>query len=124
MKVHFFPASVGALRARSKPCWEILCRAVCCLAALGCGGLALGQTNNPAADVTKSDSSSSTNVIKLAPTDVFGRLDVARNQILPDLGATVYGISKEQIAALPQGENASFNEVLLRAPGMAQDSAA
>jgi outer membrane receptor protein involved in Fe transport len=87
------------------------------LAFLFLGGTVLAQTNN-------APDASATNVTKLAPTEVIGKLDVARNQILPDLGATVYGISKEQIAALPQGENASFNEVLLRAPGMAQDSAA
>ena len=55
---------------------------------------------------------------------MVGKLDVARNQIVPDLGATTYTLSKEQIATLPQGENAPFNQVLLRAPGMAQDSAA
>ena len=36
----------------------------------------------------------------------------------------VYGIGQEQIQTLPGGENASLNQVLLRAPGMAQDSAA
>ena len=56
---------------------------------------------------------------------VIGRkLDVARNQIVPDLGATVYSVSSAQLAAEPQGDNAPFNQVLLRAPGMAQDSAA
>ncbi len=68
--------------------------------------------------------SSATNVVTLAPTTVIGKLDTARNQIVPDLGATTYTMSKAQIAALPQGENAPFNQVLLRAPGMAQDSAA
>ena len=66
----------------------------------------------------------STNVVKLAPTTVVGKLDTARNQIVPDLGATTYTINQAQIAALPGGENAPFNQVLLRAPGMAQDSAA
>ena len=70
------------------------------------------------------DSGTGTNVTKLENVTVFGKLDQARNQILPDLGATVYAVSKEQIAAQPQGENAPFNQVLLRAPGMAQDSAA
>ena len=53
---------------------------------------------------------------------VIGGLDVAREQIVPSLGATSYGISAEQIEILPQGENTPFNQVLLRAPGTAQDS--
>jgi outer membrane receptor protein involved in Fe transport len=67
------------------------------------------------------DSASSTNVIKLEPTTVVGRLDEAREQIVPSLGATVYAVTREQIASQAQGENAGFNQVLLRTPGMAQD---
>jgi outer membrane receptor protein involved in Fe transport len=79
------------------------------------------QTNTPAGQTTAA--TGQTNVTKLGTVTVVGKLDVARNQILPDLGATVYSISKEQIQVLPAGENAPFNEVLLRAPGVAQDSA-
>jgi outer membrane receptor protein involved in Fe transport len=86
------------------------------------GQAAHGQTTN--APLAASDSGSTTNVTKLENVTVFGKLDQARNQIVPDLGATVYAVSKDQIAAQPQGENAPFNQVLLRAPGMAQDSAA
>jgi outer membrane receptor protein involved in Fe transport len=78
----------------------------------------------PTRRVAASDSGSTTNVTKLENVTVVGKLDQARNQILPDLGATVYAVSKDQIASQPQGENAPFNQVLLRAPGMAQDSAA
>ena len=70
------------------------------------------------------DAGGSTNVVTLAPTTVVGKLDVARNQIVPDLGATTYTVSQAQIAALPGGDNAPFNQVLLRTPGMVQDSAA
>src|SRR5882672_10073583 len=66
--------------------------------------------------------STTTNVTQLEPVTVVGKLDVAREQIVPSLGATSYGISKEQIETIPLGENAPFNQVLLRAPGMAQDS--
>jgi outer membrane receptor protein involved in Fe transport len=86
------------------------------------GQAAHGQTTN--APVADADSGGTTNVTKLENVTVFGKLDQARNQIVPDLGATVYTVSKDQIAAQPQGENAPFNQVLLRAPGMAQDSAA
>src|SRR5258705_13271537 len=71
---------------------------------------------------TNAVSKAGTNVTVLEPTVVIGRLDVAREQIVPSLGATSYGISAEQIATLPQGENTPFNQVLLRAPGTAQDS--
>ena len=91
--------------------------------ALSCGGTALSQTNSmPAANVVASGSS--TNVTDLGNVTVVGQLDQARNQILPDLGASAYTISKSQIAALSQGGNAPMNEIILRAPGVAQDSAA
>jgi len=69
-------------------------------------------------------SGSSTNVTQLGNVTVVGKLDQARNLILPDLGATAYSISKEQITAGSQGGNAPMNEVILRAPGVAQDSSA
>jgi outer membrane receptor protein involved in Fe transport len=86
------------------------------------GHAAHGQTTNAPGGTV--DSGGTTNVTKLENVTVVGKLDQARNQILPDLGATVYAVSKDQIASQPQGENAPFNQVLLRAPGMAQDSAA
>jgi outer membrane receptor protein involved in Fe transport len=92
--------------------------------------LAVGVTGNTAnaqstnAPAASANSGSATNVTKLENVTVIGKLDQARNQIVPDLGATVYTVSREQISSLAQGENAPFNEVLLRAPGMAQDSAA
>src|SRR5271165_5544227 len=99
-------------------------RAIILLVSLSCGGKALAQSINSAAASASPESASGTNVTKLEPVTVVGKLDVARNQIVPDLGATTYTLSKDQIEALPQGENASFNQVLLRTPGMAQDSAA
>jgi outer membrane receptor protein involved in Fe transport len=90
--------------------------------ALSCGGTAWSQTNNvPVANAT---SGSSTNVTDLGNVTVIGKLDQARNQIIPDLGATAYTINKDQIASVSQGDNAPFNEILLRAPGVAQDSSA
>ena len=50
------------------------------------------------------------------------RLDEARSSIQPSLGATVYDFSKRTIQNIPQGENAPLNQVLLRAPGVVQDS--
>ena len=53
---------------------------------------------------------------------VVGSLDEKRNDIVPNLGATSYGISQNQIANQSQGSDASFNQTLLRVPGFAQDS--
>ena len=69
-------------------------------------------------------SGSSTNVTQLGNVTVVGKLNQARNQILPDLGASAYTISKDQIAALSQGGNAPMSEVILRAPGVVQDNEA
>src|ERR1700690_1038684 len=100
--------------------------------ALSWGGTALAQTNNaiptnvvasgsPARAVA---SGGSKNVTQLGNVTVVGQLDQARNQILPDLGASAYTISKSQVAALSQGGNAPMSEVILRAPGVVQDNEA
>ncbi len=60
----------------------------------------------------------------LDPFVVTAQLDQARESILPDLGATAFLISEEQIEDQSQGVDAPFNQVLLRAPGVAEDSAA
>jgi outer membrane receptor protein involved in Fe transport len=91
--------------------------------ALSCGGTALAQTNNVTA-ANADTSGSSTNVTQLGNITVVGKLDQARNQIIPDLGATAHAFSQDQIETLSQGANAPFNQVILRAPGVAQDSAA
>ena len=55
--------------------------------------------------------------------DVTARqLDVARNQIQPRLGASTYEFRRQTIEQQPQGDNAPLNQVLLQAPGVAQDS--
>ena len=97
--------------------------AVISLAALSCGGKAQAQTNNASA-VLAGGSTSSTNVTELGHITVIGKLDQGRDQIIPDLGATAFTISKDQIASQSQGDNAPFNQIILRAPGVAQDSAA
>jgi len=55
--------------------------------------------------------------------DVIAKqLDIARNQLQPSLGASVYQFSRPAIENQPQGDNAPLNQVLLQAPGVAQDS--
>jgi outer membrane receptor protein involved in Fe transport len=50
------------------------------------------------------------------------RLDTARDAIAPNLGASDYLIDSKAIENTPQGVDASFNQVLLQAPGISQDS--
>ena len=50
------------------------------------------------------------------------RLDVARNQLSPETGSSVYRFSEKAIQELPQGTNTQMSSVLLQAPGVAQDS--
>jgi outer membrane receptor protein involved in Fe transport len=82
------------------------------------------ETNAPIVASAPVSSGTSTNVSTLPEVTVYGRLNQARSQIQPDLGATAYSISAPQIESESQGENAPFNQVVLRAPGVAQDSAA
>jgi len=53
---------------------------------------------------------------------VARQLDIARSEIQPSLGATVYDFSRQAIETQPQGDNQPFNRLLLQAPGVAQDS--
>jgi len=50
------------------------------------------------------------------------QLDIARQQIQPSLGATVYDFGLQAIETQPQGDNQPLNRLLLQAPGVAQDS--
>ena len=68
-----------------------------------------------------------TNLLDTSPDaaseiSVVGSLDEKRNDLVPSLGGTSYGITQDQIANQSQGADASFNQTLLRAPGFAQDS--
>jgi outer membrane receptor protein involved in Fe transport len=50
------------------------------------------------------------------------RLDAAREQIEPSLGASTYTVPSALIAKLPGGGNTQLNQVVLQTPGVAQDS--
>jgi len=53
---------------------------------------------------------------------ITSNLERDREKIAPELGAVSYTIGPNQIAAIPGGDNASFQQVLLRAPGVVEDS--
>jgi outer membrane receptor protein involved in Fe transport len=64
-----------------------------------------------------------TRQITLDTVDVISeKLDIARMQIQPSLGASTYYFGPEALETIPQGENAPLNQVLLQMPGVAQDS--
>ncbi len=50
------------------------------------------------------------------------RLDQARSDLQPSLGAQVYRFGPGALRAIPQGDDTPLNQVLLQAPGVAQDS--
>jgi len=49
-------------------------------------------------------------------------LDISREAIVPSLGATRYTIGPDRLDSQAQGENAPFNQTILRFPAVAQDS--
>jgi hypothetical protein len=64
-----------------------------------------------------------TNQITLDTVEVISeKLDIARLQIQPSLGASSYYFGPEALEAVPQGEYAPLNQVLLQMTGVAQDS--
>jgi outer membrane receptor protein involved in Fe transport len=81
-------------------------------------GVAVAQTANasPAANASSAD-------VTLDDVDVVARrLDLARCQIEPSIGATRYDFGRDALDTLPQGDDAPLNQVMLQAPGVAQDS--
>ncbi len=55
-------------------------------------------------------------------TVTSNELDISREAIVPSLGATRYTIGPDRLDSQAQGENAPFNETVLRFPGVARDS--
>lgn len=53
---------------------------------------------------------------------IVAQLNQARNALSPETGSTVYRFTEKSINELPQGENTPLNEVVVQAPGWAQDS--
>src|ERR1700687_903661 len=63
--------------------------------------------------------------VRLAPIAVIAtRLKEARIALSPKIGTTVYTLDQQLVAEYGAGENTAMNDVLLRFPGVAQDSKA
>ena len=77
----------------------------------------------PSASPTSSASATSARTAETDPVVVQSEeLDVSREQIVPSLGATRYTVGPDRLSQQAQGENAGFNQTILRLPGVAQDS--
>ena len=50
-------------------------------------------------------------------------LDQARNNLLPNIGASTYTITRQTIENLPQADNTPIDKVILQMPGVSYDSA-
>jgi outer membrane receptor protein involved in Fe transport len=57
-------------------------------------------------------------------TVIAKRLEAARLSIQPQIGASTYDLTKESIENQPGGDDNAINQVLLQAPGVAQDNLA
>src|ERR1700755_2175274 len=49
-------------------------------------------------------------------------LDISREAIVPSLGATRYTVGPDRLDSQARGQDAPFNQTILRFPGVAQDS--
>jgi outer membrane receptor protein involved in Fe transport len=88
-----------------------------------CANAALAQQAPPSATPAPTTAGPATPTTAVSPIVVTAqRLNAARDSIQPDLGASKYTFDKSALAALPGGDNESLNQVILQAPGVAQDS--
>lgn len=58
----------------------------------------------------------------LGEISVSAKLDQARNQLSPDVGSSDYVFDRKAIDVLPLGDATPLNQLLLRAPGVTNDS--
>ena len=85
---------------------------------------ALEQEPNPAEPPSSVEPPATSTALKPnfgEEIDVTADLDARREQIAPSLGAVTYKIGANQIQSMSQGEDSSFQQVLLHAPGVVQE---
>jgi hypothetical protein len=84
------------------------------------------ETTSAAANPTPSPASSAAGTTGTATVEqvvvTSQELDISREAIVPSLGATRYTVGPDRLDSQAQGENAPFNQTILRFPGVAQDS--
>ena len=115
------------------------------VASSGFSLIAMAQDNPPAAatttrsneaanavtNITNATTNAATNAaaaVSAPPTNTViissQHLKSARTELLPNLGTTVYTVDASMIKSLGQGDDTPFDQVLLRLPGVAEDSKA
>src|SRR4051794_5917540 len=82
--------------------------------------IALGQ-DAPSASASPSPSPAGTEETERVVVQ-SQEMDITREAIVPSLGATRYTVGPDRLSSQAEGENAPFNQTLLRFPGVAQDS--
>src|SRR2546423_10544271 len=82
--------------------------------------IALGQ-DAPSASASPSPSPAGTEETERVIVQ-SQEMDITRESIVPSLGATRYTVGPDRLDSQAEGENAPFNQTLLRFPGVAQDS--
>src|SRR5438270_6258687 len=82
--------------------------------------IALGQ-DAPSASASPSPSPAGTEESERVVVQ-SQEMDITREAIVPSLGATRYTVGPDRLNSQAEGENAPFNQTLLRFPGVAQDS--
>ncbi len=96
------------------------------LTAGGLGVLPAAAQTAPAAtsagQVASTPASDAADATTIREVTVAEKLNAARSQIETSLGASRYNFSHKALETIPQGANAPLNQVLLQAPGVAQDS--
>src|ERR1700757_4179518 len=82
--------------------------------------IAIAQNTSPSPAPSASAAPETATVEQVVVT--AQELDISREAIVPSLGATRYTVGPDRLDSQAQGENAPFNQTLLRFPGVAQDS--
>ena len=84
--------------------------------------MAQDATASPSPSASPVASQTSTTATAESVVVTSQELDISREQIVPSLGATRYTVGPDRLDSQAQGEDAPFNQTILRFPGVAQDS--
>src|SRR5215831_2636407 len=96
--------------------------ALVCLARLGVAQEVTSAAANPSASPGPSPLGTPGTATAEQVVVTSQELDISREDIVPSLGATRYTVGPDRLESQAQGENAPFNQTMLRFPGVAQDS--
>ena len=96
--------------------------ALICLARVSTAQEVTPAAGNPATSSTPSGAAATGTDTTQEVVVTSEELDVSREAIVPSLGATRYTVGPDRIDTQALGENAPFNQTMLRFPGVTQDS--